>query len=34
MSFLCILGSFLNVNVQNGDIFGVAQKFQIFFGGG
>ena len=27
---LCILGSFLKVNVQNGDIFGL-QKFQIFF---
>ena len=30
MSFLCILGSFLKVNVQNESIF-VWQKFQIFF---
>ena len=31
MSFLCILGSFLKVNVQNEDIFGW-QKFQMFLG--
>ena len=30
-TFLCILGSFLKVNVQNGGIFG-SLKFQIFFG--
>ena len=28
---LCILGSFLKVKVQNGDIFG-SLKFQIFLG--
>ena len=32
-SFLCILGSFLNVKVQNGGYFGGLVKFQIFFGG-
>ena len=31
MSLLCILGSFLEVNVQNENIF-AWQKFQIFFG--
>ena len=31
MSLLCILGSFLKVNVQNENIF-AWQKFQIFFG--
>ena len=31
MSFLCILGSFLKVNVQNENIF-AWQKFHIFFG--
>ena len=31
MSLLCILGSFLRVNVQNENIF-ACQKFQIFFG--
>ena len=34
-SFLCILGSFLKVKVQNGNIFflrGGVVKFQIFFG--
>ena len=30
-SLLCILGSFLNVNVQNENIF-AWRKFQIFFG--
>ena len=42
MLFLCTLGSFLKVNIQNRDIFGVAKisniflgcfKFLIFFGG-
>ena len=41
--FLCILGSFLKVIIQNGDILGVAKisnifwgclKFRIFWGGG
>ena len=31
-SFLCILGSFLKVNVQNGGHFLGLLKFQIFFG--
>ena len=31
MSLLCILGSFLKVNVQNENIF-AWQKIQIFFG--
>ena len=31
MSLLCILGSFLKVNVQDEKIF-AWQKFQIFFG--
>ena len=31
--FLCILGSFLKVNIQNLDIFFGLQIFQIFFGG-
>ena len=31
-SFLCILGSFLKVNVQNGGYFFGLLKFQIFFG--
>ena len=31
MSLLCILGSFLKVNVQNENIF-ASQKIQIFFG--
>ena len=31
MSLLCILGSFLKVNVQNENIF-AWQKFKIFFG--
>ena len=31
MSFLCILGSFLEVNVQNGDILGVAKISNIFW---
>ena len=31
MSLLCILGSFLKVNVQNENIF-AWQKFEIFFG--
>ena len=31
-SFLCILGSFLKVKVQNGGIFGGLLKIQIFFG--
>ena len=31
-SFLCILGSFLKVNVQNWDIFGVAKISNIFWG--
>ena len=31
MSLLCILGSFLKVNVQNVNIF-AWQKFQLFFG--
>ena len=29
-SFLCILGSFLKVNLQNGDNFGVAKISNIF----
>ena len=42
MSFLCILGSFFRVEVQNGVFFGVAKisniylgclKFLMFFGG-
>ena len=33
MSLLCILGSFLKVNVQNEKTFSW-QKFQFFFGGG
>ena len=32
MSFLCILGSFLKVNVQNEKIFRGKKNFQIFFG--
>ena len=28
--FLCILGSFLKVNIQNGNIFGGCQKFKYF----
>ena len=31
-SFLCILGSFLEVNVQNVDILGVAKISNIFWG--
>ena len=31
MSLLCILGSFLKINVQNENIF-AWQKFQIFLG--
>ena len=31
MSLLCILGSFLQINVQNENII-AWQKFQIFFG--
>ena len=31
-SFLCILGSFLKVKVQNGGYFFELLKFQIFFG--
>ena len=31
-SFLCILGSLLEVNVQNGDIFWVAKFTNIFLG--
>ena len=31
-SFLCILGSFLKVKVQNGGYFRGMLKFQIFFG--
>ena len=31
MSLLCILGSFLKVNIQNENIF-AWQKIQIFFG--
>ena len=30
--FLCILGSFLMINVQNGDIFWVAKISNIFWG--
>ena len=30
--FLCILGSFLKVKVQNGGYFWGLLKFQIFFG--
>ena len=33
-SFLCILGSFLKVKVQNRGYFWGLQKFLIFFGGG
>ena len=33
-SFLCILGSFLKVKVQNGGYFWGLLKFQIFLGGG
>ena len=34
-SFLCILGSFLKVMIQNGDIFGGLLKFHfLFFWGG
>ena len=29
---LCILGSFLKVNVQNGDIFGVSKFSNIIWG--
>ena len=32
MSFLCILGSFLKVKVQNVGYFWGLVKFQIFFG--
>ena len=32
MSFLCILGSFLKVKVQNVGYFLGLVKFQIFFG--
>ena len=32
-SFLCILGSFLKVKVQNGGYFLGLVKFQIFFWG-
>ena len=32
MSFLCILGSFLKVNVQNENIFAWQKNYQIFFG--
>ena len=32
MSFLCILGSVLKVNVQNENIFAWPKKIQIFFG--
>ena len=31
-SFIYILGLFLMVKVQNGNIFGGLQKFQIYFG--
>ena len=31
-SFLCILGSFLKVKVQNGGIFTIAKISNIFFG--
>ena len=31
-SFLCILGSYLKVNVQNGGYFWGLLEFQIFFG--
>ena len=31
-SFLCILGSFLKVNVQNGGYFWVAKISNIFWG--
>ena len=31
-SFLCILGSFLKVKVQNGGIFVLAKILNIFFG--
>ena len=31
-SFLCILGSFLKVKVQNGGYFGVLLKFKYFLG--
>ena len=33
MSFLCILGSFLKVKVQDGGVFFASVKFQIFFWG-
>ena len=32
MSFLCILGSFLKVNVQNLDIFLGGKTFKYFLG--
>ena len=32
MLFLCILGSFLKVNIQNRDIFWVAKISNIFLG--
>ena len=32
MSFLCILGSFLKDKEQNGDILGVAQISNLFWG--
>ena len=32
MSFLCILGSFLKVRVQNGDTFWVAKILNIYWG--
>ena len=31
MKFLCILGSFLKVQVQNGNTFGVAKISNIFW---
>ena len=30
--FLCILGSFLKVNIQNLDIFGGCKNFKYFWG--
>ena len=33
-SFLCILGSFLKVKVQNWRYFWAAKNFLFFFGGG
>ena len=30
-SFLCILGYFLEVNLQNGDIFGCCYNFKYYF---